>query len=115
MPKVTMELLERDESGSQQLLGKQLPAFLWASETQPVLQWKNLLMFYLMPLVLSDATDIQSTSPKAHEESCYALMGYLHFFLTFPSASAYGINGLILSATLLRQRKAKKRAYTTLN
>lgn len=61
-----------------------------------------------MPLVFTDAMDIQNTSPKAQDESCYALMGYLHFFLTFPSAEADGISELILSPTLLRQQKAKK-------
>lgn len=76
----------------------------WNTSSAPA---ENLLMFHPMPPVFIDATDQQSTSSKAQEESCYTLMGYLHFFLTFPSASAAGINKLILSATLLRQPKAE--------
>lgn len=64
-------------------------------------------MFYLTPLVFIDATDIQSTSPKGHDESYYALMGYLHFFVIFPSASADGISELIYQLNYSDNAKQK--------
>lgn len=103
MPKVTTELLERVESAPKQLLGKQLPAFLWASETHPVLQQKIYpcstwsLRFSLIPRTN------KAHLPKHRKKAATHWRGTCTFFLHF----SHGINKLILSATLLRQPKAE--------